>query len=265
MPMFHRERLDLATRLLSSLAASAILVGCAASQRSPEPAAAKVEPPRHMACELENLPKMISTRRCPSGSSPALMSAEDLTGTALQIDPASGFVAVRAADLPGAHGGNWQHGTLDDFPEFAPAANDASARTPFVMWTGGHCIGEENLKDPAPHTRQGRAEDWLVIKFQIPSGAEGRYQLWLRTSHRLKDGDNDLWAGLVGQQDPIKRAGFGPAGQFRWSRGPSAELGAGVHAFYVAGRSACMGVEQLAVAREGVAVDALHADGATTR
>ncbi len=167
---------------------------------------------------------------------------------------------MEAEALAGADSRNWQAGEVEGFPQFAPDAKG----TRFVMWTGGHCTGEENLEDPAPTTRQGQHQDWLVIKFRVPEAAPGRYQLFIRTSHRLKDGDNDLWAGLIGQQTPIKRAGFGPAGQFTWSQGPAAELTAGVHAFYVAGRSSCMGVDQLAVARAGMPIDSLSANAETS-
>ena len=236
--------------VLSFIAGTAV-AACAA--RSAPPAVPHAQPTMG-GCELQNLAKMTSRHICPSGSNPAQMSAENLEGPVLQMDPAVGFVAVPAEATAGGHSKNWQRGTLRNFPEFAPEAQKEPSPTTFVMWTGGHCNGEDNLEDPAPFTRQGRADDWLVIKFAIPPDAAGRYQLWMRTSHRLKDGDNDVWAGLIGQEEPIKRAGFGPAGKFTWSKGPSAELDPGVHAFYVAGRSACMAVEQLAVAREGLAV-----------
>jgi hypothetical protein len=209
---------------------------------------------------LEKLRTMTTQRSCPTGgSSPAGLGAQDLAGPIFPVDPRTGFALAEAEALPGASRPRWQAGDNRAFPEFG----DAAAGVGFVMWRGGQCTGEENLQDGPPHTRQGRHEDWLVIKFSVLPGHEGRYQLWLRTSHRLKDGDNDFWAGLVGQQGPIKRAGFGPAGTFTWNKGPAAPLAAGTHAFFVAGRSACMGIDRLAVMKVGGADEAALADPTT--
>jgi hypothetical protein len=197
---------------------------------------------------------MIKRDACPTGgSSPARLRAQDLDGPVVAVDPARGWALVEAEELPAARRGRWQAGDGRSFPDFGGPPAGAG----FLMWTGGHCTGEVNLQDAPPHTRQGAHEDWLIIKFEVPAGHEGRYQLMLRTSHRLHDGDNDLWAGLIGQADAIKRAGFGPAGRFTWNKGPSATLSPGVHAFFVAGRSSCMGVDRLAVVKEGTDLAAL--------
>lgn len=233
-------------RLAGPVLGLAVLSSCGrtAPAGAPPSAAPPAFAPR---CEMDNLRAMTARRSCPEGgSSPAAFAAADLDGPVLPIDPARGFAIVEAETLPGARRPRWQSGDSRAFPEFGEGAAGG-----FVMWLGGQCTGEENLQDPPPHTRQGHHQDWLVLKFEVPPGHEGRYQLMLRTSHRLHDGDNDLWAGLVGEQGPIKRAGFGPAGRFTWNKGPAADLGAGTHAFYVAGRSACMGIDRLAVVKAG--------------
>lgn len=130
----------------------------------------------------------------------------------------------------------------------------------FLEWAGPdrtRSLNGNGADTDALHTAQGPREAFLIVSLHVDQ--PGPYLLNLRNIHRQKDGDNDVWAALLGHRaspdQPIFRMGDShrDGTGFTWLDWGvrTFQLRAGLNHIYVAGRSRGFGIDQIAVYRAG--------------
>lgn len=113
-----------------------------------------------------------------------------------------------------------------------------------LFWVGpSQGVGHE---EDHQQVYQGSSRDWLVIKLWVTKTAF--YNVRVRNYHELFDGDNDIWAGKIGQAGTIHRKGSNVFKTYNWQDWgvTQIQLRKGLNAVYFAGRSPGFGLDRIA-------------------
>jgi hypothetical protein len=175
-----------------------------------------------------------------------LSAVSQTVDTSLIFEQKAGgpFVLVDTENLP--HSDKW---------EFR-SSPEGYCGEGYLVYTGPS-MGTGHHTDPGG-SFQGEPEDWLLLTVRIVE--PGDYIIVHYSYHVLDDGDNDAWSHKIGDTREIYRTNCGGKGvEWSWA-GEGGEVttwidrtvfhfrcDAGVHSFYIAGRSTGFGIDIMGV------------------
>lgn len=187
-----------------------------------------------------------------AGDSPKDFSESDFDTPTYQMS--DGYAIIEAESLPLSD--NWEMRKDPSAPnkgcggELPP---NAYTGTGYMRYTGPTltCASQgfpegENHND-ITQSCQGDKAHWMVFKVFVPEA--GEYAVRPRIYHQERDGDNDYWCHVIGQEGTIKREADCVTHNYTWPTwGPHRfQLEQGVNAIYIGGRSNGIGIDRIVV------------------